>query len=144
MASAVGMCLIAVREQVESGRLRGVQAVFAPSALDEMLKQSDFVVLAASLMAATHGLINADRLAVMKPGACLIHVGRAAQVDEAALVEALGTRPIAVRRLMRLNASHCRRNSRIRQALAISSGTVTGSCCPTICGATWSISGYPL
>src|ERR1700722_20155560 len=92
-----------------------------------MLKESDFVVLAASLMAATHGLINADRLAVMKPGACLIHVGRAAQVDEAALVEALGTRPIAVRRLMCLNASHCRRNSRTRQALAISSGTVTGS-----------------
>lgn len=76
MASAVGMCVIAVREQVERGRPKGVQAVFAPSALDKMLKQSDFVVLAASLMAATRGLINADRLAVMKPGACLIHVGR--------------------------------------------------------------------
>jgi phosphoglycerate dehydrogenase-like enzyme len=72
-----------------------VQAVFAPSALDEMLKQCGFVVLAASLIAATHGLINADRLAVMKPGACLIHVGRDAQVDEAALVEALRTRRIA-------------------------------------------------
>lgn len=95
MASAVGMCVIAVREQVERGRPEGVQAVFAPSALDEMLKQCDFVVLAASLLAATHGLINADRLAVMKPGACLIHVGRGAQVDEAALVEALRTRRIA-------------------------------------------------
>jgi hypothetical protein len=144
MASAVGMCVIAVREQVERGRPKGVQAVFAPSALDKMLKQSDFVVLAASLMAATHGLINADRLAVMKPGACLIHVGRGAQGDEAALIEALGRRRIAVRHFMCLNASHCRRNPRIRQALAISSSTVTGSCCPTICGATWSISGYPL
>jgi phosphoglycerate dehydrogenase-like enzyme len=95
MASAVGMCVIAVREQVEGGRPEGVQAVFAPSALDEMLKQSDFVVLAASLIAVTHGLINADRPAVMKPGACLIHVGRGAQVDEAALVEALRTRRIA-------------------------------------------------
>jgi phosphoglycerate dehydrogenase-like enzyme len=95
MAAAVGMCVIAVREQVERGSPEGVQAVFAPSALDEMLKQCDFVVLAASLIAATHGLINADRLAVMKPGACLIHVGRGAQVDEAALVEALRTRRIA-------------------------------------------------
>jgi phosphoglycerate dehydrogenase-like enzyme len=95
MGSAVGVCVIAVREQVERGRPEGVQAVFAPSALDEMLKQCDFVVLAASLIAATHGLINADRLAVMKPGACLIHVGRGAQVDEAALVEALRTRRIA-------------------------------------------------
>jgi D-2-hydroxyacid dehydrogenase (NADP+) len=74
MAAAVGRCVVAVREQVESGRPEGVQAVFAPSALDEMLKPCDFVVLAASLIAATHGLINADRLAVMKPGACLIHV----------------------------------------------------------------------
>ena len=95
VGAAVGMCVIAVREQVERGRPEGVQAVFAPAALDEMLKQCDFVVLAASLIAATHGLINADRLAVMKPGACLIHVGRGAQVDEAALVEALRTRRIA-------------------------------------------------
>jgi len=31
----------------------------------------------------------------MKPGACWIHVGRGAQVDEAALAEALRTRRIA-------------------------------------------------
>ena len=60
-----------------------------------MLKQSDYVVLAAPLIAATHELINGDRLAVMKPEACLINVGRGAQVDEAALLEALRTRRIA-------------------------------------------------
>ncbi len=95
MASALGMRVIAVREHVEKGRPEGVDAVFAPSALDEMLKQSDYVVLAAPLIEATHGLINADRLAVMKPEACLINVGRGAQVDEAALIEALRTRCIA-------------------------------------------------
>jgi len=95
MASALGMRVIAVREHVEKGNPEGVQEVFAPSALDEMLKQSDYVVLAAPLIAATHGLMNADRLAVMKPEACLINVGRGAQVDEAALVEALRTRRIA-------------------------------------------------
>jgi len=95
MASAMGMRVIAVREHVEKGNPEGVEAVFAPSALDEMLKQSDYVVVAAPLIAATHELINTDRLAVMKPDACLINVGRGAQVDEAALIEALRTRRIA-------------------------------------------------
>jgi phosphoglycerate dehydrogenase-like enzyme len=95
MASAMAMRVIAVREHVEKGSPEGVEAVFAPSALEEMLKQSDYVVLAAPLITATQGLINADRLAVMKPGACLINVGRGPQVDEAALVEALRSRRIA-------------------------------------------------
>jgi len=95
MASALGMRVIAVREHVEKENPEGVQEVFAPSAIDQMLKQSDYVVLAAPLVAATTGLINADRLAAMKPDAYLINVGRGAQVDEAALVEALRTRRIA-------------------------------------------------
>ena len=95
MASALGMRVIAVREHVEKGTPEGVEAVFPPSALDEMLKQSDYVVLAAPLIAATHRLINAERLAVMKPEACLINVGRGAQVDEGALAEALRARRIA-------------------------------------------------
>jgi phosphoglycerate dehydrogenase-like enzyme len=95
MASALGMRVIAVREHVEKGTAPGVEAVFAPSALDEMLKQSDYVVLAAPLVGTTRGLIDASRLAVMKPEACLINVGRGPQVDEAALAEALRTRRIA-------------------------------------------------
>lgn len=95
MASALGMRVIAVREHVEKGSPEGVEAVFPPPAINEVLKQSDYIVLAAPLIAATHGLIDADRFAAMKPGACLINVGRGAQVDEAALVEALRTRRIA-------------------------------------------------
>ena len=95
MASALGMRVLAVREHVEKGKPDGVQAVFAPSQLDDMLRQSDYVVLAAPLIAATQGLINAERLAVMKPEARLINVGRGPQVDAAALVTALSTRHIA-------------------------------------------------
>ena len=95
MASALGMRVIVLREHVEKGSPEGVEAVFPPPAINEVLKQSDYIVLAAPLIAATHGLINADRLAAMKPGACLINVGRGAQVDEAALVEALRTGRIA-------------------------------------------------
>jgi len=95
MASALGMRVIAVREHVEKGSPEGVESVFPPSRLDELLSQSDYVVLAAPLIAATQGMINAERFAVMKPEACLINVGRGAQVDEAALVEALRARRIA-------------------------------------------------
>jgi phosphoglycerate dehydrogenase-like enzyme len=40
-------------------------------------------------------MINADRIAVMKPGASLINVGRGPQVDESALADALRNRRIA-------------------------------------------------
>ena len=95
MASAVGMHVIAVREHGEKGSPEGVSAVFAPSQIDEMLKQADFVVLAAPLVTTTQGVINADRLANMKSDAYLINVGRGAQVDEAALIEALQSHRIA-------------------------------------------------
>ena len=95
MAAAVGMRVIALREHVEKGSPDGVQAVFGPSQIDEMLQQSDFVVLAAPLVGATHGMINADRLANMKSDAYLINVGRGAQVDEPALLEALRAHQIA-------------------------------------------------
>src|SRR6202165_4654453 len=62
MASAMAMRVIAVREHPEKGNPEGVDAVFAPSAIDEMLQQSDYVVLAAPLVAATQRLINAERL----------------------------------------------------------------------------------
>ena len=95
MASALGMRVIAVREHVEKGRPEGVEAVFAPSALEDVLKQSDFVVVAAPLLPETTRLINAQRLAWMKPEAYLINVGRGPQVDDAALVEALDAGRIA-------------------------------------------------
>ena len=95
MASALGMRVIAVREHVEKGSPEGVEAVYAPSAIDEMLKQSDYVVLAAPLIGQTQGLINAGRLAAMKSTAFLINVGRGAQVDEVALADALRNQRIA-------------------------------------------------
>jgi len=95
MASALGMRVIAVREQIDKGAPDGVEAVFAPTELDKVLAQSDFVVMAAPLVSATESLLNAARLAVMKPDAFLINVGRGPQVDEAALTEALRNRRIA-------------------------------------------------
>lgn len=95
MASAVGMRVIAVREHVEKGRPEGVEAVFSPSQIDDVLRQSDYVVVAAPLTEATGRLIDAARLAAMKPDCYLINVGRGPQVDEIALAEALRSRRIA-------------------------------------------------
>jgi phosphoglycerate dehydrogenase-like enzyme len=88
-ASSLEMRVIAVREHVEKAIPEGVQQVFASAQLDELLSQSDYVVLATPVTPNTVGLINAARLAKMKPDACLINVGRGPLVDEAALVHAL-------------------------------------------------------
>src|SRR5579863_398276 len=65
MASALGMRVSAAREHVEKGKPEGVEHVFPASEIDELLKQSDYVVLAAPLIEATQSLITAARLAVM-------------------------------------------------------------------------------
>lgn len=94
MAAALGMRVSAVREHPEKGKPIGVQKVFGPSQFDELLAQSDFVVLAAPLVPETEKLMNADRFRAMKNGAYFINVGRGAQVDESALAEALRDRRI--------------------------------------------------
>jgi phosphoglycerate dehydrogenase-like enzyme len=57
--------------------------------LDELLGESDVVTLHVPLLPATTGLINAERLARMKPGAILLNASRGGIVDEAALAAAL-------------------------------------------------------
>lgn len=57
--------------------------------LDTLLKESDFVCIVLPLTDETFHLFNAQKLALMKPGAILINGGRGAVVDEPALIEAL-------------------------------------------------------
>jgi len=95
MASALGIRVIAVREHPKKEKPEGVAEVYAPVQLNDLLTQSDYVVVAAPLTESTRGLIDAERLAAMRPDAYLINVGRGPQVDEAALAEALRNRRIA-------------------------------------------------
>jgi D-2-hydroxyacid dehydrogenase (NADP+) len=87
-AKALGMRVIAVREHPEKGS-EGADAVFAPAQIDEIFRQADYIVLAAPVTASTTAIANAERLALMKPDACLINVGRGPLVDEPALAAAL-------------------------------------------------------
>jgi phosphoglycerate dehydrogenase-like enzyme len=64
----------------------------APAAFRELpglLRESDIASLHVPLTSATSNLINAERLAMMHPGAILINTARGGLVDQAALVEAL-------------------------------------------------------
>lgn len=59
------------------------------ASLDTVMAEADFIVIACLLDASTRHLINAARLALMKPGAFLINVARGPIVDEQALIAAL-------------------------------------------------------
>lgn len=57
--------------------------------LDRVLEESDFISLHVPLDDATRGMIGADQLARIKPGAFLVNIARGGVVDEAALLGAL-------------------------------------------------------
>ena len=87
-AAAFGMRVIGVR--------RSRQPTPAPldwlgtlERLDELLSESDFVLVACDLNDSTRGLIDADKLALMKPEGVIINVARGAVIEEAALYGAL-------------------------------------------------------
>lgn len=63
--------------------------------LDRLLGESDFVVVCCSLSSETHHLLNAERLAKMKPTAYLINIARGPIVDQQALTAALQRQRIA-------------------------------------------------
>ena len=67
----------------------GAEFVLGDDRLDEVVAASDYLALHLPLNDSTRHLIDARRLALMKPSACLINVARGALVDEEALSEAL-------------------------------------------------------
>ena len=71
------------------GAWRLPSSVRKANSVDELLKHADFVTLHLPLIAATRHLVDAKRLALMKPGAVLLNFARDAIVDEAAVVAAL-------------------------------------------------------
>ncbi len=63
--------------------------------VDELVEQSDIVVLCCPLTAETTGLMSAERISRMKPGAILVNVSRGPVVDDDALIAALHSGRIA-------------------------------------------------
>lgn len=78
-AESLGMRVLPVRRRQE----------FGEPTIDEVIAESDYIVICTPLTPGTRRLITRDRIAMMKPTAVFINVGRAATVDEEALVDAL-------------------------------------------------------
>ena len=62
--------------------------------VDDVLKEADFISIHVPLLDSTKHLINAERLAIMKPTAYLVNTSRGPVIDEVALVEALKNKTI--------------------------------------------------
>jgi D-3-phosphoglycerate dehydrogenase len=89
LARAFGMRVLAYDPYVRSSDLAEL------TSLETVLSQSDFVSLHPVLTPETRHLINAERLAQMKPTAYLINTSRGGVIDEPALIEALRAGQIA-------------------------------------------------
>ncbi len=63
--------------------------------MDTLFRESDFLTVNCPLNEHTHGLVDARKLALMKPGAYLINTARGPIVDEKALYAALASGNIA-------------------------------------------------
>jgi len=90
-ARPFGVRLLAVKHDPAARHDAGVAVdeVLPLAALDDALGRADHVCVTLPLTPATHHLIDARRLARMRPGAYIYNVSRGAIIDEAALVEAL-------------------------------------------------------
>ena len=94
-ARAFDMQIHAIRRDVGRSASDGLARLGGLEILDEVLRRSDYLVVALPLTPATRGLLGDERLRAMKPTAVLINVSRADIVDEAALYRALAQRAIA-------------------------------------------------
>jgi phosphoglycerate dehydrogenase-like enzyme len=66
-----------------------VDRLYAPGALRDMLRESDYVALTLPLTPDTHHLIGRAELESMKRDAVLVNVSRGGVIDETALIDAL-------------------------------------------------------
>ena len=90
IARSFGMRVIACRQ---SDKATGDATRLAD--LESLLRESDVVSLHCPLTADNHNLLDARRLALLKPGALLINTARGPLIDEQALADALDAGQLA-------------------------------------------------
>jgi phosphoglycerate dehydrogenase-like enzyme len=92
IALALEMSVVALRRQAAPSPLEGV--VMAGS-LADLLAAADHLVLAAPATARTRHVINAESLALVRPGVHLVNIARGSLVDQEALRRALDDGTVA-------------------------------------------------
>jgi phosphoglycerate dehydrogenase-like enzyme len=88
-----GMEVRALRRRPEPSPLEGVAVV---GSIDELVSEADHLVLAAPATPRTRHLINAETLALVKPGVHLVNIARGVLVDQDALRVALDDGRVAM------------------------------------------------
>jgi phosphoglycerate dehydrogenase-like enzyme len=95
LCAAFGARVLGLRRSPAAEPPSGVKRVFGTDGLDQLLAESDYVILALALNSTSRGLIGRRELGLMKSSAILVNVARGDVVDEAALTDALRERQIA-------------------------------------------------
>ncbi|MGI5817720.1 MAG: C-terminal binding protein [Armatimonadota bacterium] len=85
--AALGMALLAHDPYADTRRAKALGARLV--GMEELLGESDAVLLTCPLTDETRGIIDADALALMKPTAIIVNTSRGGLIDEPALAEAL-------------------------------------------------------
>lgn len=94
IGAALGMAILAAEgRRPDPAALDGLEVEF--TSVDELFRRADVLSLHCPLTAETERLVDARRLALMKPEALLINTGRGPLVDSAALAAALEAGTIA-------------------------------------------------
>jgi len=93
IAAMFGMRVIGTRRRPEP--MANVAQVLPPERTPEVLAQSDFLLLLLPATRETDNFINAERLAMMKPGAWLLNFGRGHLIRDDDLVAAVKAKKIA-------------------------------------------------
>ena len=88
LATALGMRVLGVRRDPTVGA-PGVEAMYGPDQLLDLLPEADFLVLTIPLTHETQGMIGERELRAMKPTAYIINIGRGGIIQEDVLVRAL-------------------------------------------------------
>ena len=92
-ASALELRVIGTRRAAEP--VPQVDRIYPPGATDEVLAQSDFVLLLLPLTPQTDDIMNAARFKAMRASAYLLNFGRGALIVDADLVRAVQSKTIA-------------------------------------------------
>ena len=95
-ARALGVRVVATKRTLDGldAASLGVDELAPLSDLQRILAEADYVCLVAPHTEETEGMIGTRELAVMKPGAVLINIGRGALVQEKPLLDALRDGPL--------------------------------------------------
>jgi phosphoglycerate dehydrogenase-like enzyme len=94
LAKAFGMKVIAIRRRMPATPDPLLDMAFRTEQLADMLPLCDYLQIAAPNTPETRGMIGEVELALLKPSAVIVNVGRGPVIMEAALVQALEAKKI--------------------------------------------------